>query len=324
MNFDLNTCPLSERNGTYGGKAGSKEGILIDGEYWIVKYPQNTQGMRGTLASYTTAPLSEYIGSHIYATLGIDVHRTELGTRNGKLVVICKDFCKIEGSLREIRTLKNIYNKELNEQLEASLSSTSDSHLINLEDIMIHLHYNPVLRQIPDIQTRFWEQVIVDALINNNDRNNGNWGILYEEGKYKLAPVFDNGAAFYNKLPDSKLSEYLADAAKFQQSADMSRTVFALNGKPLMANDLTLTENADFYETFFEKRTFLCFEDFNVELVSFQSQITSSQLNGFFFGLCFVFFDHLYLLNNYLFFVAALANFISAFFCASIRLMIIC
>ncbi len=249
MNFDLNTCPLSERNGTYGGKAGSKEGILIDGEYWIVKYPQNTQGMRGTLASYTTAPLSEYIGSHIYATLGIDVHRTELGTRNGKLVVICKDFCKTEGSLREIRTLKNIYNKELNEQLEASLSSTSDSHLINLEDIMIHLHYNPVLRQIPDIQTRFWEQVIVDALINNNDRNNGNWGILYEEGKYKLAPVFDNGAAFYNKLPDSKLSEYLADAAKFQQSADMSRTVFALNGKPLMAKDLTLIENADFYET---------------------------------------------------------------------------
>ena len=154
-----------------------------------------------------------------------------------------------EGSLREIRTLKNIYNKELNEQLEASLSSTSDSHLINLEDIMIHLHYNPVLRQIPDIQTRFWEQVIVDALINNNDRNNGNWGILYEEGKYKLAPVFDNGAAFYNKLPDSKLSEYLADAAKFQQSADMSRTVFALNGKPLMAKDLTLIENADFYET---------------------------------------------------------------------------
>ena len=27
MNFDLNDYPLSERNGTYGGKAGSKEGI---------------------------------------------------------------------------------------------------------------------------------------------------------------------------------------------------------------------------------------------------------------------------------------------------------
>ena len=68
MNFDLNDYPLSERNGTYGGKAGSKEGIIAEGEYWIVKYPQNTQGMRGTLASYTTAPLSEYIGSNIYDT----------------------------------------------------------------------------------------------------------------------------------------------------------------------------------------------------------------------------------------------------------------
>ena len=249
VTFDLNAYPLSERNGTYGGKAGSKEGIVVDGEYWIVKYPQNTQGMRGTLASYTTAPLSEYIGSNIYDILGIEVHKTELGTRNGKLVVACKDFCKKEGSLREIRTLKNIYNKELNERLEASLSATSDSHLINLEDIMIHLDFNPVLQRIPDIKERFWEQVIVDALINNNDRNNGNWGVLYENGAYKLAPVFDNGAAFYNKLPDSKLSEYLTDSVKFKQSADMSRTVFALNGKPLMANDLTLIEDDGFYET---------------------------------------------------------------------------
>lgn len=248
MTFDLNDYPISERNGTYGGKAGSKEGIVIDDENWIVKYPQNTQGMRGTLASYTTAPLSEYIGSNIYDILGIDVHKTELGTRNGKLVVACKDFCKTEGSLREIRTLKNIYNKELNEQLEASISSTSDSHLINLEDIMIHLEYNPVLQRIPDIRERFWEQVIVDALINNNDRNNGNWGVLYEQGTYKLAPVFDNGASFYNKLPDSKLSEYLADSAKFKQSADMSRTVFALHGKPLMVKDLTLIEDDGFYE----------------------------------------------------------------------------
>jgi hypothetical protein len=47
----------------------------------------------------------------------------------------------------------------------------------------IHLSFNPVLQCIPDIVDRFWEQVIVDALINNNDRNNGNWGVLYENGE---------------------------------------------------------------------------------------------------------------------------------------------
>lgn len=249
MKFDLNDYPLSERNGTYGGKAGSKESIVIDGEYWIVKYPQRTQGMRGMLVSYTTAPLSEYIGSHIYDILDIDVHKTELGTRNGKLVVACKDFCKAEGSLREIRTIKNIYNEKLNKQLEASLSPASDSRLVNLEDIMIHLDLNPVLQQVSDIKERFWEQMIVDALINNNDRNNGNWGVMYEDGMYRLAPVFDNGAAFNNKLPDSKLSEYLGDFAKFVQSADMSKTVYALKGKQLMAKDLTLIKEDGLYET---------------------------------------------------------------------------
>ncbi|MCR5608986.1 MAG: CtkA family protein [Lachnospiraceae bacterium] len=249
MNFCLDNYKLSNRNGTYGGKAGSKEGIVVDGENWIVKYPQNTKGMRGPLATYTTAPLSEYIGSNIYNILGIEAHKTRLGIRNGKLVVACKDFCKTEGSLREIRTLKNVYNKELNEKLEASLSSTSDSHLINMEDILIHLDFNPILHMIPEIKKRFWEQVLVDVLINNNDRNNGNWGVLYEDGNYKIAPVLDNGAAFSNKLPDSKLTEILEDKSRFIQSVNMSKTVYALGGKPLYAKDLCLIENEEFYKT---------------------------------------------------------------------------
>ena len=62
---DLNPYIPNERNGTYGGKAGDKEGITINGEYWIVKYPKSTKGMRGTLDSYTTAPLSEIESSHL-------------------------------------------------------------------------------------------------------------------------------------------------------------------------------------------------------------------------------------------------------------------
>ncbi len=249
MDFCLDKYELSNRNGTYGGKAESKEGIVVDGENWIVKYPKNIKGVRDFLATYTTAPLSEYIGSHIYNILGIEAHKTRLGIRNGKLVVACKDFCKTEGSLREIRTLKNVYNKKLNEKLEESLSSTSDSHLINIEDILIHLEYNPILHMIPDIKKRFWEQVLVDVLINNNNRDNGNWGILYEDGKYRIAPVFGNGAAFSNKLPDSKLTELLKDEGRFIQSVNMSKTVYAIGGKPLFAKDLCLIENGEFYKT---------------------------------------------------------------------------
>lgn len=47
-------------------------------------------------------------------------------------------------------------------------------------------------------------------LINNNDRNNGNWGILREKGKTDiLAPVFDNGSCFLSKISEDKITRLL-------------------------------------------------------------------------------------------------------------------
>ena len=39
---NLDNYELSNRNGMYGGNAGSKDGILINGEYCIVKYSKST------------------------------------------------------------------------------------------------------------------------------------------------------------------------------------------------------------------------------------------------------------------------------------------
>ena len=52
--------PLSNRDGIYSGNGGSKDGILIEGEYWILKYPKTTRGLseKARETSYTTAPLS--------------------------------------------------------------------------------------------------------------------------------------------------------------------------------------------------------------------------------------------------------------------------
>lgn len=236
--YDLNKYEINERNGTYGGRAGEKEGITIDGDYWIVKYPKSTKGMEGNLASYMTAPLSEYIGSHIYQILGIDTHETILGIRNDKLVVACKDFCKTEGSLREIRTLKNVYNKELSEKLEESSSSTSSPHSVDINELLTHFEYNPVLKAVPDIKERFWDSFVVDILINNNDRNNGNWGVLYENGQYRLAPVFDNGASFSNKMSETKINELLNNNSKFKASVLNTTTIFSINDKLIHARDI--------------------------------------------------------------------------------------
>lgn len=242
--LDLSSCEINERNGTYGGFAGDKEGIVFEGENWIIKYPKSTRGMRGNLVSYTTAPLSEYIGSHIYSILGYDVHETRLGIRNNKLVVACKDFCDKEGALREIQTLKNIYDEELARQIDRNIGSISSSHIVDLNELMVQLRYNPVLSAVPGLEERFWDCVIVDVLINNNDRNNGNWGLLYENGEYKIAPIYDNGAAFSNKYTDEKIRDIMRDAERMRISSLKISTAYGVEDIVISAEKILRVNNS--------------------------------------------------------------------------------
>ena len=57
---DLNNYPNSEI--AYGGHSGSKKGILIDNEKWFIKYPKSTKSIEVQGLSYTTTPISEYLG----------------------------------------------------------------------------------------------------------------------------------------------------------------------------------------------------------------------------------------------------------------------
>lgn len=84
---------LKESGIRYGGHAGNKLGVVIDGANWFLKFPKSTRTLRKKVdMSYSISPLSEYIGSHIYKSVDIPVHKTMLGIRDNKLVVACKDF----------------------------------------------------------------------------------------------------------------------------------------------------------------------------------------------------------------------------------------
>ncbi len=89
---DFNKEEIAKK--AYGGHSGSKIGIIIDGETYLVKFPKSTKSMNVDSISYTTSPLLEYLGSHIYEIIGIDTHQTSLGYLNGKIVVACKEFLK--------------------------------------------------------------------------------------------------------------------------------------------------------------------------------------------------------------------------------------
>lgn len=75
----------------------------------MVKFPPLAQINQDM--SYANSCVSEYIGCHIFETVGIDVQPTLLGTYkvNGKdkVVVACKDFTRPGVVLQDFASLKN-------------------------------------------------------------------------------------------------------------------------------------------------------------------------------------------------------------------------
>ena len=168
----------------YGGKSGSKYAIIIDGQRWMIKFPENTKNFPGRkkenahIPSYTMSPLSEYIGSHVYELLGIPVHETMLESSSS------------------------------NQQGEA------------LSDALTVIKTAPIFQNTEGLTERFWDMFVTDAFIRNNDRNNGNWGIFINaDGTGKIAPVYDNGNCLFNKRNPSVAERRILNENDIRQDA---------------------------------------------------------------------------------------------------------
>lgn len=230
-NFDeYNSSGLS-----YGGHGGSKKGIIIDGERWFLKYPKTTDSIERVFILYTTTPISEYIGSQIYESIGLETHKTLLGTSNNKVVVACKDFLNDYEVIIDYNMIKNEYDQKVEEKIR-ELSSSSKMGEDDLEEINVIMNNNIYFKNIPELKNRFWDMFVVDALINNNDRNEGNWGLILNKNtkELRVAPVYDNGASFYNKMDIEKCIELLEDKRKFIQTAyDSAISKFREEGRTI-------------------------------------------------------------------------------------------
>ncbi|WP_195267522.1 hypothetical protein [Eubacterium sp. 1001713B170207_170306_E7] len=82
----------------------------------------------------------------------------------------------------------------------------------------------------------FWAMFIVDALIGNFDRHNGNWGFLINEKdtKAKIAPVYDCGSCLYPKLSDAKMEKMLKDKEEIRKRVyDFPNSAIKENGKKI-------------------------------------------------------------------------------------------
>ena len=201
--IDFTNMPT--KNKTYAGANGSKICVMYNGEQYMLKFP--VPPSRNKAMSYANGCISEYIGCHIFESIGIPVQETLLGTytRNGKekIVVACKDFTSSGVVLQDFASLKNTV-----------IDSEHNGYGTELQDILYAMEdQNAMDPKV--LKEWFWDIFIVDALIGNWDRHNGNWGFLYEvdTDRITLAPVYDCGSCLYPQA-DAEIMKMTIDNQK--------------------------------------------------------------------------------------------------------------
>ena len=198
--IDFTSCPRI-LNKAYNGANGKKIAVSYDGEAWILKIPSDVRE-RPNEQSYSNSCFSEHIGCTIYKLLGVPVQETKLGTFiNGRTRVVCacKDFTRKGVRLLDFCSIKNSV-------LETGSGGTGTELYDVLETIDQQHFVDPTI-----VRKRFWQMFVVDALLGNFDRHNGNWGFLVDEnsGKTELAPVFDCGSCLLPQADDSIMTRCL-------------------------------------------------------------------------------------------------------------------
>lgn len=214
------------KNKAYAGANGSKISVIYNNEQYMLKFPPLPTINKEM--SYTNSCISEYIGCKIFDSVGIPVQETVIGTytSNGreKIVVACKDFTSPGITLQDFASLKN-----------RIIDSERNGYGTELNDILSTIDEQTSMDS-DAIKTRFWDMFIVDALIGNWDRHNGNWGFLYNNStdEVVLAPVFDCGSSLYPQADDELMTRILNNKNEFNHRIfDIPLSAITYNGKKI-------------------------------------------------------------------------------------------
>lgn len=191
---------LPTRKKTYGGANGNKIAVIYNHKQYMLKFP--SEAKLNPELSYTNSCISEYLGCRIFQSIGMMAQNTLLGTyqinqkeinQKEKICVACEDFTRLGIVFQDFASLKNrMINSERNgyrTDLSEVLQTIKEQDITDPDKLMKH----------------FWNMFIVDALIGNWDRHNGNWGFLYNEetDQIKLAPIFDCGSSLYPQADEN-------------------------------------------------------------------------------------------------------------------------
>lgn len=230
---------LPKRNKMYAGANGSKISVIYENEQYMLKFPPLPT--KNNYMSYSNSCFSEYLGCQIYESIGVPVQKTMLGTYTAKgkekIVVACGDFTKPGITLQDFASLKN-----------QIIDSERNGYGTELSDILYTFEEQDAIDRVV-VTERFWNMFIVDALIGNWDRHNGNWGFLYDTrtDKMELAPVYDCGSSLYPQADEKIMESVLVNENELNfRIFEIPTSAIMVNGKKIKYFDfISSLQNED-------------------------------------------------------------------------------
>lgn len=190
------TNAIEEFNSYKGSE--KKKTLIYNNKKYLVKFPDPIREKNKNI-SYINNAFSEYVGSNIFKIVGFKTQNTILGKYeyNGKekIVCACEDFTDNENILYEFENL--------------ALSTNPDKKIdTELKDIIEVIETNKMIN-IEETKKKFWDMFIMDSLIGNTDRHNGNWGFLInaETKKAEFSPIYDCGSCLNPILEDEQIEK---------------------------------------------------------------------------------------------------------------------
>ena len=224
----------------YNGANGKKIAVEYEGRQYMLKFPPSGQS-KPTELSYTNGCFSEHIACSIFNMLGVAAQETILGTFDvagkAKIVCACRDFTIDGKQLFDFCSIKNTI-----------LDSDSNGSRTELSDILETIEKQQFVES-GRLLEHFWEVFVIDALLGNFDRHNGNWGFLYNpvSKSTDLAPVYDCGSCLLPQADESVMRSVLENEDALNKRVfQFPTSAVKLDGRKINYYDfLTKAGNAD-------------------------------------------------------------------------------
>lgn len=173
-----------------------KKTLIYNNKRYLVKFPDPIIEESANL-SFKNNAFSEYVGSNVFQLSGFKTQNTILGkyTYNGKekIVCACEDFTDDDNILYEFESL--------------ALSTNPDKKIeTELTDIMEVIEESKMINS-KETKDKFWDMFVIDSIIGNTDRHNGNWGFILNKktNQVTFAPIYDCGSCLNPIYEDSQI-----------------------------------------------------------------------------------------------------------------------